>query len=154
MKDKEPGVFKRFAGAFAPARDKGVAMVWRPASGSYPRLMHFESRELAGSAGLYLLWHLGVRPQWLRAGYSADLGAAVRLFAATPEIVNFALHDGPFLSWSLCAPEGASGLVNFLVERLKPVLQHQALACDLAIDPAAAAVPCPLPAGTKNIAWH
>ncbi len=154
MKDKVPGVFKRFAGALAPARDKGTAMVWSPAGGNYPRLMHFDSRELARQPGLYLLWHLGVRPQWLRAGFSTDLGAAVRLLAATPEIVDFAPNDGPFLSWSFCATEGASGLVNFLTGRLKPVLQHQALACDLPIDPAVPAVPCALPAGTKDISKH
>jgi hypothetical protein len=154
MKDKVPGVFKRLAGALSPARDQGPAMVWNPAGGNYPRLLHFESRDLSGRAGLYLLWHLGVRPQWLRVGYSADLGAAVRVLAATPEIVDFASNDGPFLSWSLCTAESAPGLVNFLMGRLKPVLHHQALACDLAIDPAAPAVPCPLPAGTKDIQQH
>jgi len=154
MKEKAPGVFKRFAGALASARVKGETMAWRPAGGIYPRLLHFDFHALTGVAGLYLLWHLGVRPQWLRAGYSTDLGAAVRLLAATPPLVDFAPHDGPFLSWSYCHAEGAPGLVNFLTEHLKPALQHHALACDLAVDPAVPAVPCPLPAGTKDFSRH
>ena len=154
MKNKTPGVFGRLAGARAPAREKARAPAWRPANGYYPRLVHFDPRELAARPGLYLLWHLGVRPQWLRVGFSNDLGAAVRLLAATPEIVDFGPNDGPFLSWSLCPAEGASGLVNSLVGRLRPVLQDQALACDIAIDPGARPAFCPPPAGTKDISTY
>ncbi len=85
---------------------------------------------------------------------SNDLGAAVRPLAATPEIVDFGPNDGPFLSWSFCPAEGASGLVNSLVGRLRPVLQDQALACDVAIDPGARPAFCPPPAGTKDISTY
>jgi hypothetical protein len=154
MKDKAPGVFKRIAGALAPAQAKAPALVWQPVGGRYPRLLHFNPRDLAGRPGLYLLWHLGVRPQWLRAGFSADLGAAVRLLSETREIVAFGPNDGPFLSWSYCSAAEAPGVLTFLAARLTPLLQDQALACDHALDPAAPAVPCPLPAGTKDISKH
>src|SRR5690606_23014491 len=109
---------------------------------------------LAGRSGLYLLWHLGVRPQWLRAGFSKDLGAAAAHLAKTPEVAAFIPHDGPFLSWSFCAPEIAPGLVNFLVARLNPALQNPVLECDMDIDPTARPVACVLPPGTKDIATH
>jgi hypothetical protein len=152
--NRGPGVFGRLAGALAAAPDQRPGLIWQPSGGHYPRLLLFDPRALAGRSGLYLLWHLGVRPQWLRAGFSTDLGATVRLLAATSAVVDYGPNDGPFLSWSYCAAESASGLVNFLADRLRPVLQDQALACEFAVDPAAPAVSCPLPAGTKDISEH
>jgi hypothetical protein len=154
MKNKTLGLFGRFAGARASERDKAPAVIWQPEGAKYPRLLQFDPSALAGRSGLYLLWHLGVRPQWLRAGYSADLGEAAKLLAKTPQIMAFGANDGPFLSWSFCAADGAAGAVNFLAGRLKPALQDQMLACDRAMDPAVAPAPCELPAGTKDIGGH
>jgi hypothetical protein len=152
--NRAPGIFKRLAGTVAAAPDKRPALIWQPAGGHYPRLLFLDPRALVGRSGLYLLWHLGVRPQWLRAGFSTDLGATVRLLAATSAVVDYGPNDGPFLSWSFCAAEDASGRVNFLAGRLRPVLQDQPFACDFAVDPTAPAVPCALPAGTKDISEH
>lgn len=154
MKDKASGVFKRIAGALGPGRANAPLAVWQPEGATYPRLHSFDSRLLAGRSGLYLLWHLGVRPQWLRAGFSKDLGAAAAHLTKTSEISAFIPHDGPFFSWSFCVPEIAPGLVNFLVHRLSPALQELVLECDMAVDPAAPPVACVLPAGTKDIQTH
>ena len=154
MKNKAPGVFERIAGALASGRDRTAAVIWQPEDARYPRLLPFDPRPLAGRSGLYLLWHLGVRPQWLRVGFSLDLGEAIKLLANTPAITAFGANDGPFLSWCFCAEGGAAGVVNFLAGQLKPVLQDQMLACDHAVNFAAAPVPCALPAGTKDIQRH
>lgn len=151
MRGKASGLFKRMAGALASGKD--TQLVWEPAGG-YPRLLLFDARVLAGRTGVYAVWHLGVRPQWLRVGFSADLGAAAAVLARTPEIAAFGPHDGPFLSWSFCGAEGAAGIVNFLVNRLNPIVQTQALVCDVPVDPAAPARPCALPPGTKDIQPH
>ena len=154
MTDNARGFFKRIAGAVVPPQGPVTLVAWQPLAGNYPRLLSFEARALSGRAGLYLLWHLGVRPQWLRAGYSNDLGAAVAQLAADPEVAAFAAHDGPFFAWSFCPPARAPGLINDLINRLHPVLQDRVFPCDAALLPEAPMVSCPLPAGTKEIGAH
>lgn len=154
MNEKPRGFFKRIAGAVVAAQAPADAAAWQPATGHYPRLLTYDARGLAGRPGLYLLWHLGVRPQWLRAGFSQDLGAAVAQLAADPGVAAFEAHDGPFFAWSFCAPAAAAGFVNYLARRLNPVLQARAFPCDTLIPPEAPAIPCALPAGTKDIQAH
>jgi len=153
MTGKAPGVLKRIAGVLG-AREKDAGHSWEWDNGSYPRLLSFAPARLAGRAGIYVLWHLGVRPQWLRVGYASDLGAAIAVLAATPSIEAYGVHDGPFFSWRLCGPEDAAGLVKSLAGRLNPVLQAEALACDAPLDPLAAPATCDLPSGTKDIQVH
>lgn len=154
MSEKAGGFLKRIAGAVIAPKGPDATVVWLPAAGTYPRLLPYDARALSGRAGLYLLWHLGVRPQWLRAGFSNDLGAAAAQLAGDAEIAAFAAHDGPFLAWSFCPPARAPGLVKDLIDRLHPVLQDRVFSCDGVIPPEAPTVPCPLPAGTKEIGGH
>ncbi len=141
-------VFRRLAGALAPARRD---IVWQPEGQCYPRLLTFDGQELTGRSGLYAVWHLGVRPQWLRVGFATDLAAAISVLAKTPEIAAFAPHDGPFVSWCFGTAAEASGRVRYLAERLLPVAQGLLLRCDVVVDPSRAATPCALPAGTTDI---
>lgn len=137
------GIFQRLVGALAPiAHD----VVWQPERGNYPRLLTLDARDLAGRSGLYALWHLGVRPQWLRVAYAADLAVAMSMLAETAEITAFSPHDGPFVSWCFCPVAEASGRVRFLAALLSPVVQDVALTCDVLADPLATAIPCALPA--------
>lgn len=154
MTDKPKGVLGRLAGAVSARRPNAPVVTWQPERGRYPRLLSFDPEALAGRAGLYVLWHLGVRPQWVRVGFCVDLGAGTARLAAAPEIAVFSVHDGPFLSWALCPAESAPGFVNFLARRLNPAAQDVVLECDLAADPVAPPVACGLPSGTKDIQGH
>lgn len=154
MADKASSVFKRIAGALVPRPEKDASHRWEPADGVYPRLLLFDPKALGGRSGVYLIWHLGVRPQWLRVGFASDLGAAAAVLAAAPEIASFSANDGPFLSWCFCPAGEAPSLVNFLANRLKPALQTVPLSCDVILDPAVPATPCALPPGTKDIQPH
>jgi len=149
-----PGVLGRLALALSPARSAAAAMTWLPTGGNYPRLLTLEPQALVGRSGLYLLWHLGVRPCWIRAGASPDLAAAVVQLARAPDVANFSSHDGPFLSWCFCGLEKASGYVNFLARRLRPALQDQAYTRDQAVDLSAPGLVCALPPRTIDIAEH
>ncbi len=133
--------------------DRAPAEPWRPETGAYPRLLALDEKtqELTGIPGLYLLWHLGVRPQWLRAGFTRDLGMAVKVLAATPKVVACSVHDGPFVSWRPCEEQDALALVNSLVARLSHALQPLSIPCDVPPDPAVPPVRCPLPRGTREI---
>lgn len=128
-----------------------AGLVWHPSSGNFPRLASLDTAayDLAGRPGLYLLWHLGVRPQWLHVAFTQDLDVAGRTLAATPEIAAYAAHDGPFFGWMFCDAEKAHGFVAFLVSKLRPALQSLPVACDAPCDPAAPPQPCPFPRGTR-----
>jgi hypothetical protein len=153
MTGKASDVFKRIAGAFS-GREKDTDAPWEWDNGRYPRLLSFDPARLGGRSGIYVLWHLGVRPQWLRVGYASDLGATTAALAVTPSIMAYSVHDGPFFSWRFCRPEDAAGMVKFLAGRLNPVLQSEGLTCDAQFDPTAVPVPCDLPSGTKDIQVH
>lgn len=142
-------MFKRLAGKLRAAGDPGL--VWQPAGSVYPRLLTFRPSSLTAQPGLYLLWHLGVRPQWLRVGFSTDLGAAATLLAETPAIAAFEVHDGPFWSWSPCAAAQAGGYVAHLTTSLKPILQAEPLGCDVAFAVTTPPVACPLPPGVGKL---
>jgi len=147
MTAKTPGVLSRIAGALRPGAAADIE--WRPGAGVYPRLSDIAAPPLGGRSGLYVLWHLGVRPQWVRVGFTMDLGGAVSVLANTPEVTGYAAHDGPFLAWRECTPTEAAGWLRFLTLRLEPILQTPALACDVPLDPGAPPVACSLPRGTR-----
>ena len=153
MTGKASGILKRIAGALNGG-EKDTRASWEWDNGRYPRLMAFDPTRLSGRSGIYALWHLGVRPLWLRVGYASDLGAAAAFLAAAPLIGAYSVHDGPFLSWSFCEAAEAAGLVKYLAARLNPVLQTEAFACDAPLDPGAPPVTCSLPSGTKDIQVH
>lgn len=141
-------VFQRLAGALTSARQDSA---WQPEGQVYPRLLTFDARILSGRSGLYAVWHLGVRPQWLRVGFTTDLATAITVLARTPEITAFVPHDGPFVSWCFGTVADAAGRVKFLVANLLPAAQDFTLSCDVVLDPSAAPVTCPFPPGAGDM---
>jgi len=150
VKGKPPGMLKRLVGALSTARE-GTLNGWQPAGQSYPRLDKIDLQVLTGHSGLFALWHLGVRPQWLRVGFAPDLGQAVDEISSHPEIAEFDAHGGLYMSWYFCPAEAASGLVNYLAPRLQPALQALALDSEMRIDVTVAAASCDSPPGTAAV---
>ncbi|AUG55173.1 hypothetical protein CSC3H3_16620 [Thalassospira marina] len=76
-----------------------------------------------GVGGVYLVWHGGVRPGWLLAGSSGDLGFAFREFREDREIRDYEGRGGVFISWSPIKSEFRDGVVHFLARSIKPVFE-------------------------------
>jgi hypothetical protein len=130
----------------------GPAQPWTP-DPPYPSIFDLgaQRRELAGKGGVYVLWHLGVRPRWLRAGHSIDLAASLAGLADLAPIMSCRPNGGVFVAWSVVNPDQRAGIVRYLAERLRPALQELAVAGESAageIPP----VPYPLPPGTQDVA--
>ncbi len=132
--------------------DKNPPLVWQPAIQPYPRLQDFDSAGagLLGKEGVYAVWHLGVRPQWLRVGATANLGAAFSALAATAWIRGHHDNAGVFVAWAMPAQDQAAALVRFLIAKLQPAFQQDSFPGDRAIDLAGPAIVCPLPPGTQQ----
>jgi hypothetical protein len=113
----------------------------------YPTLFEMNASALNGRGGVYLIWHLGVRPQWLCVGQSADLAKSFATLAKAPDIVLFRANGGVFAAWSFMDPERRPGVVRYLSELLKPSLQGSAMA-PANVTP----IPIALPPGTQEFA--
>lgn len=139
----------RFLGGLAPR----AATPWRPMDKPYPRLALLDpvSEGLSAAVGgVYAVWHLGVRPQWLRVGASPDLAAAFGALRDHPLLAGFQPNGGIFVSWALLPPPVWAGTVKSLAQRLSPALQHVPMLGDAPLDVAARPLPCPLPPGTEE----
>ncbi|MHB1207682.1 MAG: hypothetical protein ACYCZX_19115 [Rhodospirillaceae bacterium] len=123
---------------------------WYPASGVYPSLFDLAGHTpaLDGKGGVYALWHLGVRPQWLRIGAGADLLGCLRALPAVPQVAAYRGNGGLFVAWTFPEAARAPGIILHLQARLEPVLQYLAVAGEAVLDPAVAPVAFPSPPGT------
>jgi hypothetical protein len=68
---------------------------WHPASAAYPSLFDLAGHgaALEGKGGVYALWHLGVRPQWLRIGAGANLMDCLKAAAAAPPVAAYRICE-------------------------------------------------------------
>jgi hypothetical protein len=141
------GIFSRISGLIGDA-----APVWHPADRPYPSLFDLarSGAQLQGKGGVYLVWHLGVRPRWLRAGQAGDLGQSFSTLAAADVFVACRVHGGVFASWCFASAEQRPGIVRFLAERLRPALQDVIVPGEPR-DETAAAISFSFPPGTQAL---
>lgn len=113
---------EKLASTLTSKPDRGP---WQPSQGGYPRLMALEQDELdglQGIGGLYVLWHRGVRPQWLAVNHTEDLCAALKAAQIDPDILLYDQNDGVFVTWAECLREQRLGAVQYLHSALEPAL--------------------------------
>ena len=139
----------KFVGGLLAAKEP-AANLWHPSDRPYPRLADPVSLDLAGCEGLYAVWHLGVRPQWLRVGAASDLGGALHALARMPWIVSHQGNAGIYVAWAFPPAHQYAGMVLHLTQTLKPSFQSATFGNDLTLDTAASAIVCPLPPGTQS----
>ncbi len=109
----------------------------RTPAGHFWRLADVRPDEigLARLSGVYVIWHGGVQPRWLRAGRAQNL--ALVLTEARNDAALRAYEDrgGLWVAWSAVRPEFQDGVVSHLIRTLDPLLP----------DPRASAAPEPIP---------
>lgn len=121
---------------------------WLPADQNYPPLLALGAAAPAKD-GVYAIWHLGVRPQWLRIGATANLAAALTALARLPWSLVHQSNGGIFVAWAHPPKEHQAGITRFLAETLKPAFQDMNFALDMAFSPEIVPLPFPLPPGTR-----
>lgn len=133
-------------------RVTGKDTPWQPADAAYPSLFDTGSFASAvkGKSGLYALWHLGVRPQWLRVAAGTDLAACLAAAAAALKDSPFRGNGGIFTAWAFADPGRCPGIVVYLRARLRPALGDPTLAGEIAWKGVPAPVVFPLPPGTTE----
>ncbi len=145
---KKIGLGKLLRGIAATSQTSPVQ--WQPVGTPYPRLLGFNATMLDGKSGLYAIWHLGVRPQWLRVGHAGDLGTATRQLMEASWVKAHEANAGIFLAWAFVPLTQGMGFARDLAERLKPTFQSVSFPGDVALDEGVARASCPLPPGTTE----
>lgn len=125
---------------------------WQPADKPYPNIAALDpaAEDLFEKSGIYALWHLGVRPQWLRVGVSANLGTTLTALAKESWVIAHGKNRGVYAAWAWAPPEQGMGVVRFLIDKLQPAFQDGAYPDERAVEPAVAPVTCVLPPGTRE----
>jgi len=73
-----------------------------------------EEQGLSGVGGVYLIWHGGVRPEWVYAGHGADLASAFHEAGKNKEITFYEKNGGLFVAWAPVMPPYRPGVVKYL----------------------------------------
>lgn len=133
-------------------KPKPPADAWHPATGVYPSLFDLAGHTAAldGKGGVYALWHLGVRPQWLRIGAAGDLLGCLRVLSAVPQVAAYRGNGGLFVAWTFPEAARLPGIAHHLRARLEPALQYLVIPGEAVLDPAVVPVAFPLPPGTTE----
>ncbi|MDX9861683.1 MAG: hypothetical protein RBS99_12280 [Rhodospirillales bacterium] len=102
----------------------------RSASGLFRRFAKVdpEAEGLTDKGGVFVIWHGGLRPQWVYAGYSKDLAAALHDVADDDDIMHFEVNGGLFVSWAFIKEEFRGGVVRYLNEAMDPLVANPAAA--------------------------
>ncbi len=133
-------------------KGKPSADAWHPGEGAYPSLFDLGAHAgaLKAKSGIFALWHLGVRPQWLHVSAAADLAICLAAAADALKDSPFRGNGGLHVAWVFLPAARCPGVVAHLRARLKPVLQHLTFAGEAAGRDAPAPIVFPAPPGTTG----
>ncbi|CCQ74938.1 hypothetical protein [Magnetospira sp. QH-2] len=96
---------------------------------------------LMGMSGVYVIWHGGVQPEWLRAGRSENLGIPLADARLDSQIREYEPRGGIWVTWSAVRKEFQAGVVSYLIRTMNPLLP------DPRADASAEPIPVRLPGG-------
>lgn len=118
-----------FGGTKAPSLPGGAPIdpKWvRAPNGAFHQLLDLDPDDagIRGLGGVYVVWHGGIRPQWLFVGESPSLGRAIDAAADDPDITQYRMNGGLFVSWSNVKEEFRRGVVLYLIRALKPLVPN------------------------------
>ncbi|CAA6605700.1 conserved hypothetical protein [Rhodospirillaceae bacterium LM-1] len=93
--------------------------------GHFHRLISLEPDQvgLPGQGGVYVVWHKGVRPEWVYVASDDDLGQALMRALDDEEIFSYEPRGGLWCTWSFIRPEYRDGAVLYLRRLLKTVVE-------------------------------
>ncbi|MEQ8665523.1 MAG: hypothetical protein RIC16_07340 [Rhodospirillales bacterium] len=84
------------------------------------------SEGLRDRGGVYVLFHGGIKPEWLYVGFSSDLGRQIDPLIDDPRLEEYYNRGGVYVTWAFVADEFRHGIVRYMTEKLKPLLDNPA----------------------------
>jgi hypothetical protein len=94
----------------------------RDEHGYFFRLLRLHPAEagLSGIGGVYVMWHRGVRPQWIYMGATDDLGESIGQARDTQEVLSFEGRGSVYVTWAPIKSEYRDGVAVYLRNSLNP----------------------------------
>lgn len=80
---------------------------------------------LAQKGGVFVIWHGGVKPDWLYVGMSDDLARDLEPLLERDELEEHVRH-GVYVTWAFVSPEYRRGVFRYLNETLTPEIENPA----------------------------
>lgn len=82
---------------------------------------------LNGLSGVYVIWHSGVKPQWVYVGASDNMGHAIDWAAEDDDIFSYEVNGGLYVTWSPILKERQGGVLKFLHDSMRPAVENPAV---------------------------
>ena len=119
------GLFDRPAStpAFTVPQDPQWARSPKGGSFNFMRLDP-EEYDLAKASGVFVIWHGGVKPEWLYVGRSDDLASALHALGDNEDILSYENRGGVFVTWAFVKNDFQDGVVFYLTDLLKPLVEN------------------------------
>ncbi|MCW8914413.1 MAG: hypothetical protein OQK24_01015 [Magnetovibrio sp.] len=83
-----------------------------------------EELGLSGVGGVYLIWHGGVKPEWVYAGHTTDLAAAFHQTGNMPDVNFYEKNGGLFVAWAPVKVPYRAGVVKYIEETFNTLVQN------------------------------
>ena len=96
----------------------------KPGPKGYFSYIHLDPEEhgLDGTSGVFVIWHGGVRPEWLYVGSSANLSSTLHELGKNSSLMEYESSGNLFVTWALIKKEFQDGVVRYLSDSLKPII--------------------------------
>ena len=106
-----------------PGTPRDIAWVRSPRN-QYYNFLNFDPEEmgLKGASGVYVIWHAGLRPEWLTIGHTDNLAQTFEELGGVDEILEYDRHGNLFVTWSKIRPEFQEGVVKYLHQVIAPMI--------------------------------
>ncbi len=104
-----------------------VDIKWaRNARGNFNKMMFLDTmaESLNGVSGVYLIWHVGTKPQWLYVGSTDNLAMTLDELNEDERIVDYHNQVRVLVTWAMVRPEYQDGIVRYLNEAMKPEIDN------------------------------
>jgi len=89
-------------------------------------LLDTSAEGLEGYGGVFVIWHSGVKPQWVYVGASDNLARAIDAAAEDEDIASYEVNGGLYVTWASILKLRQNGVVKFLHDAMKPAVENPA----------------------------
>jgi len=98
----------------------------KTAGGKFHRLLLADPEKLGLSkvSGIVVIWHGGIKPEWIYVDKSRDLARDLDTYVDDDEIMEYESRGGVFVSWAMVRPEYQDGVLKYLLQSMDPIIPH------------------------------
>ena len=96
----------------------------KPGERGYFRFIHLDPEEhgLSKTSGVFIIWHGGVKPEWLYVGAAKNLASALHEQGNNRDLMNYENRGHLYVTWAFIKDEFQKGAVAYLSDVLKPLV--------------------------------